>query len=234
MWDTDERTWFDNPPRKKRGHSKKRKGAKHMARKKRKKLYGAAAQAHAAKRAGRKYHPKKKRSYHAKKRSSSKRRRSHRRTSARRASSAGRVLRYRRPNPPGIRGLAGQLIDGAKDAAAIVVGEAGTNIIAGYIPFGGTVALDLAKKLVSALALSYVSGFVLPKSVSRMLLVGGLVGIIRKGAKDLNVPIIAPALADYDSPLAVGAYPQAAISAYPGVSAYPAVLSGEDDDLMYT
>lgn len=204
-----------------------------MARRKRRKLYGAALKAHQRRlaRGGRKKYrhrsnpPKahKKRTY-----------RKHRRTSARRASSAGRTLRYRR-NPPSLKGITGRVVDGVKDAALVVVGEAGTNIVAGLIPFGaGSVPLDLAKKIASALVVSYAGGMVLSRNAAHMLLVGGLAGIVRSGVKQFNIPVLAPALADYgtyDSPLAVGSYP----TSMAGISAYPqALMSGEDDDMIYS
>lgn len=248
MWEDDKLTWFDNPPRKgRKGKSRsrrrppkgykswsswsramraKKKGARKMARRSRKKLYGAAAAAHAKarRRGGRK--ATRRRTTH---RAASRPRRRYRRSTAKSASRAGRVLRYRRPNPP----IVNQLVDGLKDAGLVVVGDAGTNIVAGLIPFGaGSVPLDLAKKLVAALAVGYAGKFI-SGNASKMFLIGGLSGIIRSAVKQYNVPVLAPALSDFYAPanLAVGAYPQVP----GGVSSYPqALMAGDDEDIIYS
>lgn len=239
-------TWFDNPPKRgrkrkvRRGRRKlygaaaaaharaqKRKGAPKMARRgRRRKLYGAAAKAH-ARRMSRGGGRKRRTVRRASPRRSVKRR-SYRRTSAHTASRAGRQLRYRRTNPPMFKGFLGQLTTGVQDAAFIVGGKAVTNIIAGFIPIGGGMALDLAKKAAAALAAGYVGRFISP-SASRMMLAGGLAGVVEGFIKQMNIPLISSALSEYDTGyFAVGAYPQAAV---PGVSAYPQqLMAGDDDD----
>jgi len=137
-------------------------------------------------------------------------------------------LRYRRPNPP-FRGIVGQLTGGLQDAAFIVGGKAVTNIIAGFIPIGGGMALDLLKKAAAAMAAGYAGRFISPNA-SRMMLAGGLAGVVEGFAKQLNIPLISSALSDYDSPYAVGSYPQASV---PGVSAYPQLMAGEAEDDSY-
>lgn len=236
MWDSDKLTWFDNPPKRKRklygaaakAHARKvgkkrrhRKGARHVAKRRghRRKLYGAAAKAHARRMARGGSH--RRRSTHR----ARPRRRHYRRSSAVAASRAGRTLRYRRPNPP-FKGIVGQLIGGVQDASFIVLGKAGTNIVAGFIPLGGGVALETAKKLASALVVGYVGNFI-SANAGRMMLAGGLAGLVEGVVKQLNIPLIAPALSDYSAFPAVGAYPQVS----PGVSAYPQLMAGEDDML---
>lgn len=242
-------TWFDNPPRRrgkpKRRKSKKlygaaakaharaqrRKGGRKMARRKsRKKLYGAAAAAHArARRRG-----------GSKRRSSSRRRRSTagrrswRRTSATVARRAGRQLRYRRTNPPRLRGIVGQLQQGAIDAGFIVAGKAASRIIAGFVPVvGGGQAVQIAVQAAAALAAGYVGRYISPNA-SRMMLAGGLAGVVESFVKGLNIPYVSAALGDdyyTPGPLAVGGYPQQnQVGAYPGISAYPALMAGSDDE----
>lgn len=241
-------TWFDNPPRKRgskrKGKSRKRppkgykswsawsrsmrarkKGGSKMAKRRkssRRKLYGAAAKAHA--RAQRRGGSKRRRRSAA-----PRRRRSWRRTSAAVAHRAGRQLRYRRTNPP-LRGIVGQLQQGAIDAGWIVAGKAATRIIAGFVPaVGGGQAVQIAVQAAAALAAGYAGRYISPNA-SRMVLAGGLSGVIESFVKQLNIPYVSAALGDglYEpNPLAVGAYPQQ------GVSAYPQLLSGSDEDEDY-
>lgn len=242
-------TWFDNPPRRgklKRNSRKKlygaaakahakaqrRKGGRKMAkRKSRRKLYGAAAAAH-AKRLRRGGGTKRR----SRPRGKSYKRRSWRRTSATVARRAGRQLRYRRINPPRLtaRGIVGQLQQGALDAGFIVAGKAASRIIAGFIPITtGGQAVALAVQAAAALGAGYVGRFISPNA-SRMMLAGGLAGVVESFVKQLNIPFISPALGDdFYAPgaLAVGAYPQAAV---PGISAYPQLMAGdEEDDVLY-
>lgn len=244
-------TWFDNPPR--RGKAKRRTGKK--------KLYGAAAKAHAraqrrkgagkmAKRRSRKKlygaaaaaHAKARRRGGSKRRSSRpraaarRRTRSYRRTSAQVARRAGRQLRYRRVNPPGLR-IIGQLQQGLVDAGFIVGGKAASRIIAGFIPVGaGGMAVNLAVQAGAALAAGYVGRFISPNA-SRMMLAGGLAGVVESFVKSLNIPLVSNALGDGDiynpGALAVGAYPQ---SVPGGVAAYPQLMAGigDEDDDIYT
>lgn len=242
-------TWFDNPPRKRGGKRKsksrkrppkgykswsawsrsmraRKKGGSKMAkrRKSRRKLYGAAAKAHARaqRRGGRKT---------SRRRSASRprRRATWRRTSRAVARRAGRQLRYRRTNPP-LRGIVGQLQQGAIDAGWIVAGKATSRIIAGFVPaVGGGQAVQIAIQAAAALAAGYVGRYI-STNASRMMLAGGLSGVIESFVKQLNIPYVSAALGDglYEpNPLAVGAYPQQ------GVSAYPQLLSGSDEDEDY-
>lgn len=126
----------------------------------------------------------------------------------------------------------GQLQQGAIDAGFIVAGKAASRIIAGFIPVGaGGMAINLAVQAAAALGAGYVGRFISPNA-SRMMLAGGLAGVVETFVKGLNIPFISPALGDdYYTPgaLAVGAYPQQ-ISAYPGVSAYPQLMAGDEED----
>lgn len=246
-------TWFDNPPRRhrrkssKRGKSRKKlygaaaaaharaqrrkKGGSKMAKRRkshRRKLYGAAAAAH-ARRMGRGGSKRRRSS-----RPRSHRRRSWRRTSVATARRAGRQLRYRRTNPP-LRGIVGQLQQGAIDAGYIVAGKAASRIIAGFIPVSGGQALTLAVQVAAALGAGYAGKFI-SSNASRMMLAGGLAGVVESFVKGLNIPYVSAALGDdiySQGQFAVGAYPQQ-ISAYPqGVSAYPQLMGSDEDDDLY-
>lgn len=200
-------------------------------RRSRKKLYGAAAAAHA--KARRRGGSKRRRSSA---RRSTARRRTWRRTSAQVARRAGRQLRYRRTNPPGgLKGIFGQLQQGAIDATYIVAGKAASRIIAGFIPIGaGGVAVNLAVQAAAAVGAGWVGSQFLGRDAARLMLAGGLSGVIETFVKSLNIPFISPALGDdfyTPGPLAVGAYPQV-----PGVAGYPQALmagSSDEDDVMY-
>lgn len=255
MWDSDKQTWFDNPPRRKRrrklygaaakAHARKmrkhpkRKGARKVAKRRghRRKLYGAAAKAHARRmaRGGHKRSHRRRASSSHRRRSTG-RRRHYRRSTARAASRAGRTLRYRRPNPP-LKGLVGELMDGLKDAALVTGGKAATNIIAGFIPLSGGTAMETAKRLAAALAAGYGGRFI-SRNASRMFLIGGLTGVVEGLVKQLNIPVLAPALSDYYDPgyLAVGSYVQQVPA---GVSSYPQLLPGggmsgvDEDEVLF-
>ncbi len=240
-------TWFDNPPRRKgkrKGKSRRsppkgyktwtswsramrsrKKGGSKMAKRRgsRKKLYGAAAAAHA----------KARRRGGAKRRSrprTTTKRRTWRRTSVTTARRAGRQLRYRRTNPPrGFGGIVGQLMNGVQDAAWIVGGKAASRIIAGFIPIGaGGMAVNLAIQAAAALGAGYVGRFISPNA-SRMMLAGGLAGVVETFVKSLNLPLVSQALGDdfYTTPpLAVGAYP----GQFGAYAASPALMAGVGDD----
>ena len=157
--------------------------------------------------------------------------RSHRR---RRSNPRGiRRHRGRRRNPGGFRlgggrGIVGKVMTGVVDAAWVLGGEAGTNIIAGFVPVTGT-ALQAAVKVAAAVAVSWVAGRV-NSNAAKMALAGGLASVIRGPVKAANLPLISANLGDGDlySPgqYAVGAYPMA-----PALSAYPtAGYSGDEDE----
>jgi hypothetical protein len=127
------------------------------------------------------------------------------------------------------RGLVNQLIGGVQDAGFIVGGKVASRIIAGFIPVtAGGMAVNLAVQAAAALAAGYAGKFISPNA-SRMMLAGGLTGVIETFVKSLNIPMVSSALAGSDD---LAAYPTA-LSAYPGVAAYPqALLSGSDEDEM--
>ena len=232
-----ELSWFDNPPKRRRklygaaaaAHAKKTrrktrkpKGVRKMARRRRK-LYGAAAAAHAKARGRgrtRRSRPRK-----------VARRRTHRRTSVATARRAGRQLRYRRSNPPfSVRGIIGQLQQGAIDATFVVGGKAGTRIIAGFIPVERAGAMGLAVQVAAALAVGFLGRQISPNA-SKMMLAGGLSAPIETFIKSMNIPFISANLGDGEGYYAVGSYP---MGSYP-MASYPDTLSDGDvsDEAMY-
>lgn len=191
-----------------RRHTKRRKGAGTVARRRRRKLYGAAAAAHARKR-GRRSH----RHRAARHRRYPSSRRRYRRSSARSASRAGRVLRYRRRNPPLFGGnLIGRVMDGAVDATEVVLGKAVSRAIPHMVGLPQEGAMGLAVQVGAALVAGWLARNISPNA-SKMVLAGGLAAPIESFIKSMNIPVISAALGD-EGYFAVGAYPQA-LSAYP-------------------
>lgn len=196
------------------------------------KLYGAAAKAH-ARRMARGGHKRRRSSGRKRSRSHAvTHRRKYRRSSARSASRAGRVLRYRRSNPPFGRGIVGSVISGAIDATWIVAGKGGSRAIASFVPVSQTGAVGLAVQVASAVALGWVGRKISPNA-SKMLLAGGLSGVIESFVKGLNIPFISANLGDQGY-YAVGSYP---MGDYPralpaSVSDYPRMAGemGDADD----
>lgn len=239
-------TWFDNPPKRRKGHRRKlygaaakahakkvrshtRKGAgRTMA--KRRKLYGAAAKAHARRMGRGSYKKSQKRTTH---RARPRARARHRRSSVVAASRAGRTLRYRRPNPP-FRGILGSIMGGAIDGAWVLAGEAGVGFISNLVPFGqGGGAAGIAVQLGSALALGWVARKISPNA-SKMILAGALAKIERGFAK--NLPVVGAYLGEGEGYYAVGSYPMGGypqvtdgLKNYPAMSAYPGADMGDPD-----
>lgn len=128
----------------------------------------------------------------------------------------------------GGRGIVGKVMTGVVDAAWVLGGEAGTNIIAGFVPVTGT-ALQAAVKVAAAVAVGWAAARV-NANAGKMALAGGLASVIRGPIKAANLPLISANLGDGDmyapGQYAVGAYPQV-----PALSAYPqAGYSGDDDE----
>ena len=157
------------------------------------------------------------------------RRRSNPRRSYRRA-------RGRRRNPPRLlrglgsgRGIIGHVVGGFVDAGWLLAGEAGTNVVSGFIPLDKTGPMGAVVKVASAVAVAWLAKRISPNA-SKMALAGGLASVIRGPVKNANLPLISANLGDlYDeSGYAVGA------GAYPmlpaGVGAYPQGLGEEEDE----
>lgn len=225
--------WFDNPPRKK--------GNKRMARK----LYGAAAKAHAKRMARiggrRRSNPprkrSKKRSYAATRYRSNPTRKRHPVKAHYAVSKRGKRYHVRRhlSNP---RGIMNFVLTGAIDATEVVLGKAGVRIVAGYLPASipQTGAVGLAIQVALATGLGFGAHKFVSPNAGKMVLAGGLSGVIESFIKSLNIPILSPALGDASSYYAVGAYPSS-VGAYPalpsGVSAYPGISGDDVTDAEY-
>ena len=129
----------------------------------------------------------------------------------------------------GGRGIVGKITTGLVDAAWVLGGEAGTNIIAGFIPLSGGMAVQAAVKVAAAVAVGWVAARV-NANAGKMALAGGLASVIRGPVKAANLPLISANLGDGDfyapGQYAVGAYPQV-----PALSSYPqAGYSGDEDE----
>jgi hypothetical protein len=144
--------------------------------------------------------------------------------------------RGRRRNPPrllgrlgGGRGIVGTVVGGFVDAGWLLAGEAGTNVVSGFIPLDKTGPMGLVVKVASAVAVSWLAKRISPNA-SKMALAGGLASVIRGPVKAANIPLISSNLGDlYDeSGYAVGA------GAYPmlpaGVGSYPQGIGDDADE----
>lgn len=131
------------------------------------------------------------------------------RTTRRRRRSTGGAVTFRRingriykRNPPGGK-IVEMVVQGAKDAGAIVAGKAATNVIAQHIPFGaGSPTMDLAKQIVSAAIVGIAARRFVPRDVARLVFAGGLVAPVENAVAKLNIPVLSPALSG-----GLGSYP---------------------------
>lgn len=125
---------------------------------------------------------------------------------------------------------------GVMDAGWVLGGEAGTNVIAGFVPVDQTGAVGALVKIAAAVAVAWLAGQVSPNA-RKMTLAGGLASVIRGPVKRANIPFLSQNLGDSDfyspGPLAVGAYP---MGAYPMLPAGAGVGDVRDltDDPAYT
>lgn len=229
--------WFDNPPKRKRAGSKRRKtGRRPPGRWKSWKAY--MAHIRGLKKGGTRMAKRKRRRSSAKRRTT---RRSHRRSSSRRIAVVRHpvlvnprrrrhVRRYRRMSNPrfSVGGIMGRIKSGAIDGLYIVGGKAVTNAIPALIGLSPTGALGLGVKALSAVAAGYVFGFVSPNA-AKLATAAGFAAIYEPFIKGLGIPLISNALAaddDYASYPTVGAYPDEVSSG--NMSAWPDTM-GEND-----
>lgn len=205
--------WFDNPRKRRRSPSKRRKSRRRPPKGFRSwKAYMASIR------------PKGKGHMARRKRSKS-RKRTHRRSSRRRARAVSITLRnprhhrrYRRRHNPrfSVKGLMGRVQQGAIDGIWIVGGKAVTNAIPSLIGLAPTGALGIGIKALSAVAAGYVFGMV-SANAGKLATAAGFASIYEPFVKGLNIPIVSPALAadDYGAYPYVGSYPTEQLSAYP-------------------
>jgi hypothetical protein len=127
------------------------------------------------------------------------------------------------------RGIIGHVVGGFVDAGWLLAGEAGTNVVSGFIPLDKTGPMGAVVKVASAVAVAWLAKRISPNA-SKMALAGGLASVIRGPVKNANLPLISANLGDlYDeSGYAVGA------GAYPmlpaGVGSYPQGVGDMEDE----
>lgn len=110
--------------------------------------------------------------------------------------------RRRRRNPFGVRGgrgFVGTLTNGAMDALGIVTGKAVSRALPALVGLSQTGFAGVAIQAVASIAAGFVGNMVSPR-VGRLMVAGGLAGIVEGYIKAANIPIISPALGDeYDA-----------------------------------
>lgn len=170
----------------------------------------------------------------ARKGSAGKRRRSPRRRSAKSRTmtlSVGKRGFGVRSNP----GVVGLVMQGAKDAGAIVGGKVAANVVARAIPLADAGAMGVIKRVAAAVAVGYAANKFLSRDTARLMLAGGLTAVIESAARAvLPANIVAIGLAGEDAD-ALGAYlagieEGAALGAEEGIGAYLNAGVGADDD----
>jgi len=134
--------------------------------------------------------------------------------------------RVRRNSPFTRSGVVGSLMSGAKDAAAVLVGMAGTNFISSKIPFGdGNRGIETAKKLAVTLGLGMVAQKAVSRAVAEKVVIGGIVAIAMDFLKD--VPVVGGALSgDYGLGLYYDGASNAALSAGGSMGAWAGTGDG--------
>lgn len=124
-----------------------------------------------------------------------------RRGGKRRRHNPRRGSRRRRRNPFGSspRGIVGMVTQGSVDALGIVTGKIASRAIPALVGINQTGITGVAIQAASAVAAGFL-GSKLNRNFGRMVLAGGLAGILEGYAKAANIPVISPALGDeYDA-----------------------------------
>ena len=125
---------------------------------------------------------------------------------------------YRR-NPVGVsaRGFLGNVVQGAKDATAVVVGRGVTNLVAQRIPFGQTSAIGQAavRIIIGTLLAPLVGKITKSPRTASFFLAGAYSDVVAKALAP--IPVIGPAVTGLGLyGRGVGVYPRAG-----GVGVYP-------------
>jgi len=217
--------WFDNPRKRRRSPSKRRKAKRHPPKGFRSwKAYMASIRPKGKHMARRKRRSTKKRN--------APRRRSHRRARARtsvtvRSNPRRSVRRYRRRHNPrfSIKGVLARGMTAAQDGLWIVGGKIVTNALPTLIGLSPVGALGIGIKALAAVGAGILFDFVSPNA-GKLAAAAGFATIYEPFIKGLNIPIVSPALAADDGYDSLEAYPDevGTLSAYPnqgGVGAYP-------------
>lgn len=104
-----------------------------------------------------------------------------------------------------MKSFTSQAVQGLKDASGVLVGEAGTNIVANLIPVSKTGITGIAVRLASALVTGFAAHKALGPSYARFVVAGGFAAVLRPTIKGLNIPIVSSNLGG------IGAYPLAGL-----------------------
>jgi hypothetical protein len=216
--------WFDNPRKRRRSPSKRRKSRRRPPKGFSSwKAWSRAMRARIGKKGG---------SMARRKRSKGRKRTRSRRSSRRARAvvtvrSNPRRRHYRRRHNPrfSTRGIMSRVIQGAQDGIWIVGGKAVTNALPALIGLAPTGALGLGIKAVAAVASGYVFGMISPNA-GKLATAAGFASIYEPFIRGLNIPIISPALADDDDTYGYASYPDEVGA---GVGAYPEASVGDED-----
>lgn len=90
------------------------------------------------------------------------------------------------------------LIALGKDAGAVLVGGAISRTVSGFIPFGGSPPIDLAKGAVIAVAIDRFGARVVGRDVAHMLAIGALVSPLKNALLAYLPPSVGAFLGSYD------------------------------------
>jgi hypothetical protein len=137
--------------------------------------------------------------------------------------------RRRRSNPFGglTRGLGAQLMQGATDAVGIVAGKAASRALPQLVGLSQTGIVGVAIQAGAAVAAGFLGGKV-NRNFGRMVLAGGLAGILEGYIKVANIPVISASLGDeYDA--VMGLYVQPTPVDGGGGGGSLGLYRGEDD-----
>lgn len=103
----------------------------------------------------------------------------------------------RRRNPFGsAKGMVGSVMQGFGDALAIVGGKVASRAIPALVGLQQTGIAGVAIQAGSAIAASWAANKVKP-GLGRLVLAGGLAGILEGYIKGANIPVVSAALGDY-------------------------------------
>lgn len=104
--------------------------------------------------------------------------------------------------PRSARGILGKVFRGAKTGLYVFLGEAGTGLIAGFIPFGSTGIMGIGTKVIAATVSGIALGFVSAEA-GAFGLAGGFASVYRSLAQEFNIPILSGAVAAASLPTGV-------------------------------
>jgi len=127
----------------------------------------------------------------ASRRTTTARKRTTRARSTPRRSTRRRAARRNPPAPDFVR----MFMDGAVEAAEIIVGKTGARVVPGFLNLPRTGNVGLAVQAAVAVGLGYVASIVAGPNVGAAVLAGGLTAPLEDLAVRYNIPVVGPALA---------------------------------------